>query len=235
MNDHMLTLMHVMEEMFRKNTGEHITAMKVMYNDDLKRILEENRFVINNKEDEAWVCGFLENLITNDERFKRMFYVDRSSKKTQEEFNFSIYRRNKYLNVSKDSELKRLIDHHPGGLEVNQELLCFTYKKVKDDLNRLYKENTFRKLEREKGEANYLIFPKLEEQDMGIFDNKYEDYNFHWYLEQCTKINAIEPEKNIFHNGKRTRQGKKGLADPNYSLDNYAEMKKEWELKNGKK
>lgn len=57
-----------------------------------------------------------------------------------------ISRKNKYPNVKNSADLKRLIDNNPGGLEVNDELLRYTYKKVEEDLKRLHKENAFRKL-----------------------------------------------------------------------------------------
>jgi hypothetical protein len=102
-------------------------------------------------------------------------------------------------------------------------------------LARLYRENTFRKLVRDKAENNYLIFPKKEEGDMEIFQNKYDDFNFQWYLEQCAKINAKQPELNLPEQGRKARQMKKSLPDPNYRLDNYQELKEQWKKKNAKK
>ena len=104
-----------------------------------------------------------------------------------------------------------------------------------EDLKRLHKEKAFRKLPREKGETPYLIFPTLEEKDMEIYLSRYEEFNFLWYLEQCSKINAHVAGKDQVTGAKKGRQSKKNYSDPNYELGGYQEMKEEWMKKNAKK
>ena len=68
---------------------------------------------------------------------------------------------------------------------------------------------------------------------MEIFQSKYEDYNYHWYLDICKQLNAKEQDDEFTQNGKKIRQ--KDRKDPNYDLEGYNEMKEEWRKKNIKK
>jgi len=70
---------------------------------------------------------------------------------------------------------------------------------------------------------------------MEIFQNKYDEYNYQWYLELCAKINAVVPEKVLPQQGRKSRERQRNLSDPNYEIDNYDEMKAEWQKKNAKK
>lgn len=99
----------------------------------------------------------------------------------------------------------------------------------------MHKENTFRRLGKEKGDSFYLVFPTIEEKEFDILQKKFEDFDCNWYLEQCAKINAFVNNKNEAEVGRKTRQSKKSYPDPNYYLEGYAEMKEDWEKRNAKK
>ena len=64
--NHMITLLTVLEDEFRKSYGDPIVNTKVVYNETFKKLLEDNRYVDREESDREWVCRFLEDVITHN-------------------------------------------------------------------------------------------------------------------------------------------------------------------------
>lgn len=132
---HITTILIVLQEEFTRSHGEPIGFNRVLYNETFKKLAEDNRYVHTKKEDQLYIRTFLEELITKGERFKEAYYIgftdkaERKKEEEQKEPTLKIFRRNKY-SIKNEWDLKQLIQQNPGGLEVDDELLNFTYRKV---------------------------------------------------------------------------------------------------------
>ena len=62
---------------------------------------------------------------------------------------FKIKRKNNFKDVSDVKSLIKEVQKHPGGLLVDEELLGFTYRGVKDDIIRALSDNRIKKINRD--------------------------------------------------------------------------------------
>jgi hypothetical protein len=51
-----MTTVIAMEEEFKKSHGDPISIAKLIANDSFKKLLEENRYVLDNVDDKIWLC-----------------------------------------------------------------------------------------------------------------------------------------------------------------------------------
>lgn len=69
------TLLVALQIEFTRTHGEAINIMKVMTNDTFKKMAEDHRYVSTKAEDRIYIKKFLKDLISGEERLKKMYEV----------------------------------------------------------------------------------------------------------------------------------------------------------------
>jgi hypothetical protein len=145
-----------MEEEFKRTYGKPYDWKNILKSNSVKKVAEDLKLTLTISYDLGRFRTAIMEMLRNSEKYQ--FVPD---DRDPERMWFKIRRINKYEGITDYKSLIHLVEKHPGGLFVDEELTVFTFREAKTEIERAIGEKRIKRIYKENTKDEYYyIFPR---------------------------------------------------------------------------